>query len=144
MVDIANVSAYLVGMATTSSSEKNLHGRFQQVIAVFDIEPIKLGREGDTLHFRVEIIKRTRHKQLDARVWRYEFFRLQSTFPQSSKGKPLHEPSDELVLVEDHTVLGSLIQTPYSNPERAFRYVVKRLSERLGKSGAGAKKAPGS
>jgi hypothetical protein len=130
IVDIVSASAYLVGMATTSFSQDNLSGGFQRVIAVFDLEPISLGRKGHTIHFRVEIMKRTGARRLEARLWRYEFFRLQSTFPQA-KGKPIDEPSDELVLVEDHTVFDNPIKTPYGNPDAAFRYVLKRLRAAL-------------
>ena len=34
-----------------------------------------------------------------ANVWRAELYRIQSTFPQK-RGRPLHDPSDELVWVE--------------------------------------------
>src|SRR5437016_4371962 len=99
---------------------------FQRIVAVFDLDPIVLGPASLTLHFRVELIKRSRTKRLEARVWRYEFFRLQPTFPQR-KGKPVDETSDELVLVEDHTV-GSPIKTPHADIGAALRYVLNRLS----------------
>lgn len=103
---------------------------FRRIVAVYDLDPIVLSPASDALHFRVEIIRRSRTGRLEARIWRYEFFRLQPTFPQR-KGKPIHEASDESILVEDQTFLKSPIKTPHADVEAALQYVLKRLSARL-------------
>ena len=52
-------------------------------------------------HFRVEINRTIGGRWLLPRVFRWEFFRIQSTFPQSPPGRPAHTPSDEMILVLD-------------------------------------------
>ena len=59
---------------------------------------LALGKE--TWPTRFEILRSIEQQDLfRCRVWQLEFFRLQSTFPQSD-GQPAHEPSDHRVLVE--------------------------------------------
>jgi hypothetical protein len=54
----------------------------------------------ETWPTRFEILRDTERKDLfRCRVWQLEFFRIQSTFPQSG-GIPAHEPSDHVLIVE--------------------------------------------
>ena len=61
--------------------------------------------DGDTLRFRLEVLKRGR--RFVGQVLRWEFFRIQPTFPQR-KSRPAHRPCDEMVLVRDDTLFDDL------------------------------------
>jgi hypothetical protein len=59
-------------------------------------------------------------------VWRTEFYRLQATFPQDKQsGQPLHEPSDENILVDwSHYLAQDYKHFQASNPEAALELVL--------------------
>ena len=65
-----------------------------------DTIDLPLQVKDEEIHLRIEIF-RCLHPgdQYCARVWRYEYYRIQSTFPQTADN-PLHAPSDELILKE--------------------------------------------
>src|ERR1700693_449819 len=69
------------------------------VLAIYDFEPIPI-RGAQPLRFRLEILRRRHEPDLRARVFRYESFRVQPTFPQDN-GRLLLSASDETVLVVD-------------------------------------------
>jgi hypothetical protein len=56
----------------------------------------------DDLDLRIELFESLEAPgQFTARIWRVEYYRLQSTFPQQESGDtPAHMPSDELILKE--------------------------------------------
>src|SRR6266481_2373190 len=56
----------------------------------------------DSFTLRVELFQdKTRRRTFRANIWRNEFYRIQSTFPQnSSTGLPEHQPSDEVILID--------------------------------------------
>lgn len=101
-----------------------------KVVAVFDLEPIHIGSGHAAVHLRVEFLKRARAKHLDAKLWRFEFYRIQATFPQT-RGAPSHEPADELVLVEEHMFLQNPLRTPCANIEDALQFVLKQLATKF-------------
>jgi len=72
---------------------------------------VALGTDG--FHLRIELFSApTRPNTFRARVWRSEFYRIQSTFPQDSKThQPADPPSDELIFVDFSTQLSG----DYSN-----------------------------
>src|SRR5258708_12282938 len=61
----------------------------------------------DSFTLRVELFQdETRRRTFRANIWRNEFYRIQSTFPQkSSTGQPEHQPSDEVILIDWSTNL---------------------------------------
>ena len=64
---------------------------------------VQLGDTADDL--RLEILRsRKKPFKYRAALWRLEFFRIQSTFPQDN-GVPSHEPSDEFIWVDSTTIL---------------------------------------
>ncbi len=73
--------------------------QINEVVATFDFGPIPL--EDLSLTFRVDIYRTIgKRRQFFARVWRFEMFRIQPTFPQE-EGKPSHHPSDETIILEE-------------------------------------------
>jgi len=56
----------------------------------------------DSFALRVELFQdKTRRQTFRANIWRNELYRIQSTFPQNpSTGRPEHQPSDEVVLID--------------------------------------------
>src|SRR2546422_8904728 len=95
-----------------------------EVLKVFDLQVI--GTENgsnENLYFRVEIIKNLKKTQtISARVWRMEFYRLQPTFPQT-EGTPQHEPCDELIFVEE----ASLVDRRSGVRTKSYRKVLENV-----------------
>lgn len=70
-----------------------------RVVTVTEMK-LLLGSD-DRAWVRIEILEsRSQPSYFKARVWRFEHYRLQATFPQDVSGIPLHQPSDELILKE--------------------------------------------
>jgi hypothetical protein len=59
------------------------------------------------LELRMETFESTKPARYRVRLWRYETFRLQPTFPQSG-ASPSHAPSDEFILKEFESFYPSL------------------------------------
>lgn len=77
------------------------------VVRTVELNPIEL-KGGGTLHLRLEVLKEG--KRFVGRVHRWEFFRIQPTFPQQ-QGRPAHHPSDERVLVRDDGLFDEITAT---------------------------------
>jgi hypothetical protein len=55
--------------------------------------------EDEGLSLRIELFESlAKPRHYCATIWRLEFYRIQSTFPQVAGGKPAHQPSDEQIL----------------------------------------------
>jgi len=76
-----------------------------EVVRTIEVSPIAL-TGGESLHLRLEVLKQG--KRFVGRVYRWEFFRIQPTFPQH-KGRPAHDESDEMLLVRDNTLLSEVV-----------------------------------
>jgi hypothetical protein len=93
----------------------------------FDVE---IGDDGFSL--RLELFQSLEDsKTFRVHLWRTEFYRIQSTFPQES-GTPKHEPSDELIWIDWSTQL----QEDYNNfqaenAENAVQLVLDEIRKRL-------------
>jgi hypothetical protein len=62
------------------------------------------------------------------RVWQAENYRIQSTFPCDSSGKPQHDPSDEVILVDWSTSLPEELEWfQAETPERAIAHVLASI-----------------
>jgi hypothetical protein len=73
---------------------------YSELVRTYELKPYVIGDSEEQL--RVEIFKRQDSSALYyPRVWRVEFFRIQSTFPQV-EGEPAHDVSDECILVQHH------------------------------------------
>ncbi|HEX2679733.1 MAG TPA: hypothetical protein VHQ03_00405 [Candidatus Dormibacteraeota bacterium] len=61
----------------------------------------------DSFALKVELFQEAAdNHRFHADIWRNELFRIQSTFPQDpSSGRPLHNPSDEMILIDWSTNL---------------------------------------
>lgn len=79
-----------------------------EIIKTFEVEAECETESGyDALRFRIELIQNQESpEKITARIWRKEFYRIQPTFPQEHS-HPKLEACDELVLVEETTLLGS-------------------------------------
>jgi hypothetical protein len=87
----------------------------------------------DEIQLRVEILECIEPKGCyTARLWRYEHYRIQPTFPQSG-GEPTHEASDELILKEFEG-FESPLREPKAFPAlmAARDYVLQELAVWLG------------
>lgn len=83
---------------TTNPVAKGV-GHFYALVKTVQFD-VALG--DDSFALRVELFQdRTRRQMFRANIWREEFYRIQSTFPQNpSTGQPAHEPSDEVILID--------------------------------------------
>ncbi len=91
-------------------------------VVEFDVD---LG--SDSFSLRIELLQSaTAPDWFRAHVWRTELYRLQSTFPQDKQsGQPLHEPSDENILVDwSHYLAQNYKHFQASNPEAAMELVL--------------------
>lgn len=89
--------------------------------------------DGDQFSLRIELFRAlTDPKLFRCKVWRNELFRIQSTFPQDTTGKPKHEPSDEMVLVSfSQAHFGSRETFRAASPKEALNQVIKGLGQLL-------------
>lgn len=80
-----------------------------EVVKVLDLDTIEVpGGRGDAIRFRIEIIRQYGvPRKFIARIWRTEFYRIKPTFPQV-KGRPNSPSSDELLWVEDTSVIPNI------------------------------------
>jgi len=86
----------------------------------------------DEIELRIELLESfSQPGQFRARLWRLEFYRLQSTFPQN-QGQPSHEPSDEVILKEFESYENPL-RTPmtFSSVDDALSYLLAHLANWL-------------
>jgi hypothetical protein len=70
------------------------------VVATFEIEPIDLDDGYGPLKFRIEILKNKEVNEYFPRIYRWEVFRVQPTFPQES-GEPNNDLADHEFLIQD-------------------------------------------
>lgn len=85
----------------------------------------------DAFAVRVEILRvGSKEPRYAARFWRAEHFRLPPTFPQDGRGQPVHDSSDELILVDwSHHVVGNWSDFVASTEERALEQAVRAVKE---------------
>ena len=77
-----------------------------EVVKILELEaiPVPAGT-GDAIRFRVEVMRKHNSKTMFAvRIYRKEFYRIRPTFPQAN-GKLASSDADELLLVEDSSVI---------------------------------------
>jgi hypothetical protein len=86
--------------------------------------------EEDDVLLRVDLLQKLASPQLyRVRIWRIEFYRLQSTFPQVG-GEPQHPPSDEAILKEfEGTACPYAEPTAFDGPDAAENAVMQYLHE---------------
>ena len=71
------------------------------VRVLVDTIELSLAWQDEELVLRIELFESAAHaRHYSARIWRLEFYRIQSTFPQADDGRPAHQPSDELIFKE--------------------------------------------
>jgi len=88
----------------------------------------------DSFALRVELFQdKTRRRTFRAKIWRNEFYRIQSTFPQQpSTGQPEHQPSDEVILIDWSTnVRGNYSVFKAASSAAALNMVLKAIRAAL-------------
>lgn len=88
----------------------------------------------DSFSLRIELLQSaTAPDWFRVHVWRTELYRLQSTFPQDKQsGQPLHEPSDENILVDWSSCLSQDYKHfQANNPEAALELVLDDIQRFL-------------
>ena len=75
-----------------------IKGPLYELIKTMEVD-LELGN--DSFSLRIELFQSTSSSGwFRARLWRTEFYRLQSTFPQdTNSGQPAHHPSDEIIQI---------------------------------------------
>lgn len=84
----------------------------------------------DEFRLRIELFQdQSDPKSFRAQVWRTEYYRIQSTFPQHPKtGRPTDQPSDELILVDwSANLMGGYQHFESESVETALRKVLDDL-----------------
>ena len=90
--------------------------------------------DDDSFALRVELFQdKTRRRTFRAKIWRNEFYRIQSTFPQQpSTGQPEHQPSDEVILIDWSTnVRGNYSVFKAASSAAALNMVLKAIRAAL-------------
>jgi hypothetical protein len=82
----------------------------------------------EEIELRIEISEQVdKSGTFKARIFRYESYRLQSTFPQN-EGAPLHAPSDEVILKEFESFVPRYANAgPGRDPEHVLEETVAEL-----------------
>lgn len=102
-----------------------------KVVETYDFIVELKNQDGyDDLRFRAEIILKPEEDggNMEVKLWRKEFYRIQPTFPQEN-GKPTHEASDEIVLVEETGLLE--LDSSYRDSQSALEAIKKALNDRF-------------
>src|SRR5579859_4379723 len=84
----------------------------------------------DSFTLRLELFQdEADDRRFKVGIWRTEFFRIQSTFPQSAlTGDPEHHPSDEVILVDwSHNLAGQYSDFEAENSNAALSTVLEDL-----------------
>jgi hypothetical protein len=102
-----------------------------EIVKVFEAEADSGSSNGyDDLRFRIElIVDVVKPDNVRARIWRKEFYRLQPTFPQE-KLQPKHEPCDELILIEETSILDAEAVAA-KDWNTVLNQVIEKLKERF-------------
>lgn len=83
-------------------SKTRVRLRLSEVLRVVELTPIRVGTGGEDLKFRIELIRtRGTTREVRARVWRHETFRLRPSFPVKRSGEPRTEAWDKELLIQD-------------------------------------------
>jgi hypothetical protein len=85
----------------------------------------------DELTLRIELFESVADaRHYCARIWRLEYYRIQSTFPQVAGGLPAHEASDELILKEFEGFESPLEEpVEFASHVAAREYVLEQLAQ---------------
>ena len=105
--------------------------RLLEKIKVVELEPTEEGRNGELdCTFIIEVFKEIgKEDEFFPRVYRREFFRIQPTFPQDPDGSPLHDPSDEEIIVVD---VGEWEKYKGKTVDGVIEWVVNKLKSDYG------------
>jgi hypothetical protein len=106
-------------------------GHFYALVKTVEFDVV-LG--DDSFPLRVELFQdKTRRRTFRANIWRSEFYRIQSTFPQNpSTGKPEDQPSDEVILINWSTnVRGNYSTFKAASSTAALNAVLKAIRAAL-------------
>jgi len=100
-------------------------------LATYELSPIKVGNDNGCkgLSFIIKLYKEVGTTSIFPQVYRKEFFRLQSTFPQDITGYPKYEASDELIIIQDDTEDWESIR--HQTIEEALRATISRIKDRV-------------
>lgn len=106
--------------------------KIYQLEKVVDLElSLGLPQDGENLHVRIEILKDMNNKDgYKVRVYRSEYYRIQPTFPQL-ESNPQHEPSDEVIWVEDSFLLEPNYEVHTTSSENALEHVLNVIGEKF-------------
>jgi len=98
-----------------------------------DTVELEVNLEDDELLLRFELFESlAQPRHYSARIWRLEYYRIQSTFPQLPGGKPKHDPSDEVILKEFEGYESPLQQpVEFANALAARDYVLDQFASWL-------------
>lgn len=82
-----------------------INSKLYELIKTVEFD-VAVGEDG--FHIRVELFRAPANPdQFRAHIWRSEFYRIQSTFPQNNQThQPTDLPSDELILIDFSSQLG--------------------------------------
>ena len=98
------------------------------------ISEFMLDMDDETMQLRVEVFQSASNAQaFKLRIYRLEYFRIQSTFPQNN-GKPLHTRSDHKVWVGSDEMLTYPEEVSANSVEEALdfgRKVIKKFYQRV-------------
>ena len=93
---------------------------------------VAIGEEGFSL--RIELFRASSSpNEFRAHIWRREFFRIQSTFPQDAKThEPVDPPSDEMIFVDDsHQLQGRYDHFHAESESAAIQLILEDVRRRL-------------
>jgi len=113
---------------------KSLHKRVGHLYELVKTVEFDVVLGDDSFALRVELFEdKTRRRTFRANIWRNEFYRIQSTFPQNaSTAQPEHQPSDEVILIDWSTNLrGNFSVFKATSSTAALNLVLKAIRAAL-------------
>lgn len=103
-----------------------------EVVGTYDLDRIRFGIDHRRcIELRIEILRILATGRFRARVFRFEFYRIQPTFPQA-EGEPSVSASDEMILMEDEGTVGDAVNADYPTPQSALAAMLRVINVRFG------------
>lgn len=101
--------------------------RISRLVTSFELSVETRADDADPINLRADLFRDDGASIYRARLWEIEPYRIQSTFPQEA-GTPLHEPSDEFLLVERaHLLFDDVSEFSAATDEEAVEIVLQSI-----------------
>jgi hypothetical protein len=139
-VDASVLNEFITTITNMTSESFSLDNRsFSWILDAYQLErtielDINYGVEDENISIRIEILRNLKKDGFyRSRVIRSELYRIQSTFPQQD-GNPKHQPSDELIWVDDNFLWSYDDDILASSYDSALKIVLEAIHDKVQQS----------